>query len=107
MEQPPLDSYVLESRRWFRGQVSALVAGLGAFGTIAVQDIADVTGVDVTVGHSKAASASKLRFPAGTSKWNKIERRLFSHISTNWRGRPLLSHQTIVNLIASTRTRSG
>jgi hypothetical protein len=40
--------------------------------------------------------------PPGTSKWNKIEHRLFSHISTNWRGRPLVSHEVIVELIAAT-----
>lgn len=62
-----------------------------------LQDFADVTGLDVTVCH----------FPPGTSKWNKIEHRLFSHISMNWRGRPLLSHQTVVKLIGSTTTRSG
>jgi hypothetical protein len=45
--------------------------------------------------------------PPGTSKWNKIEHRLFSFISQNWRGRPLLTHATIVNLIASTRTSTG
>ena len=46
-------------------------------------------------------------FPPGTSKWNKIEHRLFSFITQNWRGRPLLSRETIVNLIASTTTRTG
>ena len=46
-------------------------------------------------------------FPPGTSKWNKIEHRLFSFITMNWRGRPLISHEVIVNLIASTKTRSG
>ena len=61
--------------------------------TLELQDFADVTGLDVTVCH----------FPPGTSKWNKIEHRLFSHISMNWRGRPLLSHQTVVNLIGSKR----
>jgi hypothetical protein len=55
------------------------------------------TGLTITVCH----------FPPGTSKWNKIEHRLFSHISTNWRGRPLISHQVIVELIGATRTRSG
>jgi hypothetical protein len=54
-------------------------------------------GLQVTVCH----------FPPGTSKWNKIEHRLFSHISTNWRGRPLVSHEVIVEPIAATRTRSG
>jgi hypothetical protein len=46
-------------------------------------------------------------FPPGTSKWNKIEHRLFSFITQNWRGRPLVSHQAIVNLIARTTTRAG
>jgi hypothetical protein len=55
------------------------------------------TGLQVTVCH----------FPPGTSKWNKIEHRLFSHISTNWRGRPLISHEVIVELIGATRTRAG
>ena len=46
-------------------------------------------------------------FPPGTSKWNKIEHRMFCHITANWRGRPLLSRQVIVNLIGSTTTRTG
>jgi len=46
-------------------------------------------------------------FPPGTSKWNKIEHRMFSHITKNWRGRPLISHEVIVNLIASTKTTAG
>jgi len=60
-------------------------------------DFAAETGLDVTVCH----------FPPGTSKWNKIEHRLFSHISMNWRGRPLTSHDIVVNTIAATRTRTG
>ncbi|WP_406489342.1 ISAzo13 family transposase [Streptomyces sp. NBC_01650] len=55
------------------------------------------TGLAVTVCH----------FPPATSKWNKIEHRLFSHITMNWRGRPLTSYEVVVNAIASTRTRSG
>ncbi len=55
------------------------------------------TGLEVTVCH----------FPPGTSKWNKTEHRLFSQISMNWRGRPLDSHEVIVELIGATRTRSG
>jgi hypothetical protein len=54
-------------------------------------------GLAVTVCH----------FPPGTSKWNKIEHRLFSHITMNWRGRPLTSHEVIVNTIAATTTRTG
>jgi transposase len=55
------------------------------------------TGLDITVCH----------FPPGTSKWNKIEHRLFSAISMNWRGRPLTSHEVIVQTIAATTTRTG
>jgi hypothetical protein len=58
---------------------------------------ADETGLQVTVCH----------LPPGTSKWNKIEHRLFSHISMNWRGRPLVSHEVVVNLIAATTTKEG
>jgi Rhodopirellula transposase DDE domain len=46
-------------------------------------------------------------FPPGTSKWNKIEHRMFSFITMNWRGHPLISHEVIVNLIGSTTTKSG
>ena len=46
-------------------------------------------------------------FTPGTSKWNKIEHRMFSYISQNWRGKPLVSIETIVNLIGSTRTKKG
>ncbi len=46
-------------------------------------------------------------FPPGTGKWNKIEHRLFSFISQNWRGKPLISHEVIVNLIAATTTTTG
>ena len=59
--------------------------------------LAAETGLTITVCH----------FPPGTSKWNKIEHRLFSQITMNWRGRPLTSHQVVVATIASTRTRSG
>jgi hypothetical protein len=55
------------------------------------------SGLSVTVCH----------FPPGTSKWNRIEHRLFSHITMNWRGRPLTSHEVIVNTIAATTTRAG
>ena len=59
--------------------------------------LAAETGLAVTVCH----------FPPGTSKWNRIEHRLFSQISMNWRGRPLVSHQVIVDLIGKTTTRTG
>ena len=59
--------------------------------------LADDSGLRIRVSH----------FPPGTSKWNKIEHRLFCHITQNWRGKPLVSHQAIINLIASTTTRAG
>ena len=59
--------------------------------------LAEQTGLAITVCH----------LPPGTSKWNKIEHRLFSHISMNWRGRPLTSHEVIVETIAATTTRTG
>ena len=62
-----------------------------------LQELATEIGLKVTVCH----------FPPGTSKWNKIEHRLFSYISKNWRGRPLVSYEVAVNLIASTTTDKG
>ena len=62
-----------------------------------LQKFADKSKLDISVCH----------FPPGTSKWNKIEHRLFSFISSNWRGKPLISHKVIVNLIASTTTEPG
>lgn len=62
-----------------------------------LQNLANELGIPIRVSH----------FPPGTSKWNKIEHRLFSYISMNWRGKPLISHEAIVNLIAATTTRKG
>ncbi len=62
-----------------------------------IQKLSNETDLEISVCH----------FPPGTSKWNKIEHRLFSFITQNWRGRPLISHEVIVNLIASTRTEKG
>lgn len=62
-----------------------------------LEKFAQETGLTISVCH----------FPPGTSKWNKIEHRLFSFITQNWRGRPLVSHEVIVNLIASTTTKGG
>jgi len=56
---------------------------------ICLQDLADETGLKIAVCH----------FPPGTSKWNKIEHRMFCHITENWRGRPLVDHAVVVNLI--------
>lgn len=64
---------------------------------VELQKFADETGLEVTVSH----------FPPGTSKWNKIEHKLFSRITQNWRGRPLISHEVVVGLIAATTSRTG
>jgi transposase len=64
---------------------------------VALQKLADEIDLKLTVCH----------FPPGTSKWNKVEHRLFSFITNNWRGKPLVSHQVIVNLIANTTTTKG
>jgi Rhodopirellula transposase DDE domain len=100
-------------RRWWRRmgqplypQATALLItadGGGSNGSrnrlwkVALQRLADELGLAITVCH----------FPPGTSKWNKIEHRLFSQITVNWRGRPLTSHEVIVGLIADTRTETG
>jgi len=81
----------------------SLLTGGGSNGSrcrlwkVALQDLATRLGFPVHVRH----------FPPGTSKWNKIEHRMFSHITQNWRGRPLVSHEVIINLIANTRTQTG
>jgi hypothetical protein len=64
---------------------------------VALQQVADETGLALAVCH----------FPPGTSKWNKIEHRLVCHITRNWRGRPLVSRQAVVELIAATTTQAG
>ena len=64
---------------------------------VELQKFADETGLVIYVRH----------FPPGTSKWNKIEHRMFCHITENWRGRPLISHEVIVNLIGHTTTDTG
>ena len=64
---------------------------------VELQKLADETGLTLQVCH----------YPPGTSKWNKIEHRLFCHITQNWRGRPLTSRTAVVELIAATTTRTG
>jgi hypothetical protein len=64
---------------------------------VALQALAVRLGMPIHVCH----------FPPGTSKWNKIEHRMFCHITQNWRGRPLVSHEVIINLIANTTTQAG
>ncbi len=64
---------------------------------VELQRFATRTGLTISVAH----------FPPGTSKWNKIEHRLFCHITENWRGRPLVDRETVVQLIGSVRTTTG
>jgi hypothetical protein len=107
-------AFAVESiRRWWdgRGQldypgarrllITADAGGSNSYRTRAwkagLAGLARETGLEITCCH----------FPPGTSKWNKIEHRLFSHITMNWRGRPLASHEIIVNSIAATVTRAG
>ena len=107
-------TFAVESiRRWWRGMgqteypvaVRLLITadGGGSNGSrlrlwkVELQKLANETGLAISVCH----------LPPGTSKWNKIEHRLFSFISQNWRGRPLVSHEVIVNLIAATATKTG
>ena len=107
-------SFAVESlRRWWRGdgvlaypeadRLLICADGGGSNGyrvrlwKYELSRLAFETGLNITVCH----------LPPGTSKWNKIEHRLFSHISMNWRGRPLTSHEVVVKLIAATTTRQG
>jgi hypothetical protein len=95
----------LDGKRHYRGAEQLLICADsgGSNGNrqrawkLHLQALSDETGMAVTVCH----------YPPGTSKWNKIEHRLFSFISLNWRGKPLLNFETVVNLIGGTRTRSG
>jgi hypothetical protein len=64
---------------------------------VELQKFADETGLTLQIHH----------YPPGTSKWNKIEHRLFCHITQNWRGKPLVSHQVILDLIGATTTKTG
>jgi len=106
--------FAIESlRRWWRTMgsqaypeaqrllITADCGGSNGYRTrawkLGLQHLADELGLEVTVCH----------FPPGTSKWNKIEHRLFCHITQNWRGRPLVSHEVVVNLIANTTTKKG
>jgi hypothetical protein len=75
----------------------AVTAAAVVLWKVALHELAISLGMAVHVCH----------FPPGTSKWNKIEHRMFSHITQNWRGRPLVSHDVVINLIANTTTKAG
>ena len=92
------------SRRYPRAKELLITAGGGGSNgsrcrlwKVALQELAIRLGVPVRVSH----------FPPGTSKWNKIEHRMFCHITQNWRGQPLVSHDVIIKLIAKTTTQTG
>jgi hypothetical protein len=88
--------FLVHSNCSLRPMAAAATARVLAW-EVALQKLADDIELTLTVSH----------FPPGTSKWNKVEHRLFSFITNNWRGKPLVSHQAIVNLIASTKTNKG
>jgi hypothetical protein len=107
-------AFAVESiRRWWRARggrdypaarrllITADAGGSNGYRTRAwktgLAQLAEETGLEITCCH----------FPPGTSKWNKVEHRLFSHITMNWRGRPLTSHDVILQSIAATTTRTG
>jgi hypothetical protein len=107
-------AFAVESlRRWwdhmgadlYRGAPALLITADGGgrngsrnrLGKVALQQLANDLGMRIMVCH----------FPPGTSQWNKLEHRMFSHISMHWRGRPLISHEVIVHLIANTTTQQG
>jgi hypothetical protein len=95
----------LDGRRHYRGAGRLLICADSGGGNgsrqrawkLHLQALSDDTGMAITVCH----------YPPGTSKWNQIEHRLFSFISLNWRGKPLVNFETVVNLIGGTRTRTG
>ncbi len=95
----------LDGKRHYRGAERLLICADsgGSNGNrqrawkLHLQNLSDETGMAITVCH----------YPPGTSKWNKIEHRLFSFISLNWRGKPLVNFETVVNLIGGTSTKSG
>jgi hypothetical protein len=95
----------LDGKRHYRGAIRLLICADsgGSNGSrtrawkLYLQALSDETGMAITVCH----------YPPGTSKWNKIEHRLFSFISLNWKGKPLINFETVVNLIGGTRTNTG
>jgi Rhodopirellula transposase DDE domain len=95
----------IDGRRYYRKAERILICADSGGGNgnrqrawkVHLQQLSDETGLAVTVCH----------YPPGTSKWNKIEHRLFSFISLNWKGKPLINFETVVNLIGGTRTKTG
>lgn len=113
VDHDPAEFAVETRRRWWQQMGSKIdpaatqllitADGGGSHGSrcrlwkLKLQELADETGLRITVCH----------FPPGTSQWNKIEHRMCCHITENWRGRPLVDHEVVVNLIGSTTTETG
>ena len=95
----------MDGRRYYRGARRLLICADSGGGNgnrqrawkVHLQQLSNETGMAITVCH----------YPPGTSKWNQIEHRLFSFISLNWKGKPLINYETVVNLIGGTHTRTG
>ncbi len=110
MTQPPLPlrAFAAGGRKWTENvipkgndcssrPIAAVPTDRARLWKTELQKLANKTGLSITVAHD----------PPGTSKWNRIEHRMFSFISINWRGKPLVSHQVIIQLIAATKTETG
>ncbi len=97
LEKPPWFQWVTKSQP----SIDAVGGGSNGYRARAwkraLKRLAMDTGLRISVSH----------FPPGTSNWNKIEHRMFCHITQNWRGRPLVSHEVVVNLIGNTTTKNG
>jgi len=102
--RPPPPFRPIGGGHWTRGTLS-ISTGTGPATTRARAPSATAGGVPAEITLSRPMTVC--RYPPGTSKWNKIEHRMFSFISMNWQGIPLEDYATIVNLIAGTRTRAG
>jgi hypothetical protein len=98
-------SFAVETlRRWWQGEGRSAYAE--AHRLLVCADGGGSNGYQLWLWKTELA-ITVCHLPPGTSKWNKIEHRLFSHISMNWRGRPLTSHEVVVDLIGATTTRQG
>jgi hypothetical protein len=94
---PALKSLVEAATCWFTADCGGSNGARVRLWKVELQKLADETGLVLHVHH----------YPPGTSKWNKIEHRLFCHITQNWRGRPLTDRLAVVELIAATTTKTG
>lgn len=91
------EAYPQATRLWLTAEGGGSNGSRCRLWKVELQKLADELGLQLSVCH----------FPPGTSKWNKIEHRMFCHITENWRGRPLVSREVVVNLIGHTTTKTG